>query len=262
MKLKLGWILAIATLLSVPASAQTVEEIIAQNMAARGGMEKIKAVKSVRITGRVEVAPGMEAPFLIELKRPEHFRMEFTIQGLTALQAYDGKSGWQVMPFNGNKNAEPLSPEDTKDAQENADFDGPLMDYKAKGNQVELVGKEEVDGAPTYKLKISLKNGDVVQEFIDTESSLEVKEISTRTINGTPKVVEQTFGDYKPVEGLMFPFALENGVRDSEQKQKIIVEKVELNVPVDDSKFVMPAPAPKPADTPQPAPKPPLTMTR
>ncbi len=262
MKLRLGWILAIAALLSVPASAQTVDEIITKNMAARGGMEKIKALKSVRITGRVEVAPGMEAPFLIEMKKPEHFRMEFTVQGLTAMQGYDGKSGWQVMPFNGEKNAQPLSAEDTKDAQENADFDGPLMDYKAKGNQVELLGKEEVDGAPAYRLKISLKNGDVIQEFIDTESNLEVKEISTRTINGTPKVVEQTFGDYKPVEGLMFPFALENGVRDSEQKQKIIVEKVELNVPIDDSKFAMPAPAPKPAETPQAAPKPPLAMTR
>ncbi|MGH9704105.1 MAG: hypothetical protein ACRD4K_12090, partial [Candidatus Acidiferrales bacterium] len=220
MKLNLGSILAIAAIICVPASAQTVDEIITKNVAARGGSEKIKALKSVRITGRVEVAPGMEAPFTIEMKRPERFRMDFTIQGLTAMQAYDGKSGWQVMPFNGNKNAEPLSPEDTKDAQENADFDGPLMDYKGKGNQVELLGKEEVDGAPTYKLKISMKNGDVIQEFIDTESNLEVKEISTRTINGTPKVVEQSFGDYKPVEWIMFPFALENGVKDSDQKQK------------------------------------------
>ncbi len=245
MKMRFGWILAIAALLSVPASAQTADEIITKNMAARGGMEKIKALKSVRITGRVEVAPGLDAPFLIEMKRPERFRMEFTIQGMTAIQSYDGKSGWQIMPFTGNTDAAALSPEDTKDAQENADFDGPLMDYKARGNQVEFLGKEEVDGAPAYKLKISLKNGDVIQEFIDTETNLEAKEISTRTIGGEPKVVEQTFSNYRPVQGLMFPFSLQNGVKDSEQKQKITVDKVELNVPIDDSKFAMPAPAPK-----------------
>jgi outer membrane lipoprotein-sorting protein len=262
---RLGWLLAIAAVLSVPAAAQTVDEIIAKNVAARGGLEKMKAVQSMRINGRFEIGPGMEAPFVLEVKRPEHFRMEFTVQGMTATQAYDGKSGWQIMPFNGNTNAEPLSPEDLKDAQENADIDGPLVDYKAKGHQVELAGKEDVEGAPAYKLKITLKNGDTLYDFIDVDSGLEVRIVTKRTVNGTQREIEQTFGDFKAVEGLMFPFALESGAKDSPQRQKMMVDKVVLNVAVDDSKFAMPTPKPvepKPADPKPAATKPPMAMAR
>jgi hypothetical protein len=174
-------------------------------------------------------------------------RLEFIAQGMTGIQAYDGKSGWQVMPFNGSSNAEPMSPEDLKDAQEQADFDGPLLDYKAKGNQVELAGKEDVEGTPTYKLKITLKNGDVQYQYIDADAYLELKELSKRMIQGTERQVETTVGNYKEVQGLMFPFAIESGIQGGEHKQKIIVDKVELNVPVDDARFAMPAP--KPAET-------------
>jgi outer membrane lipoprotein-sorting protein len=247
MKKRLAMLAAAAALFSLPAAGQTVDDIIAKSAAARGGLDKIKAVQSVRMTGRVEIGPGMEAPFTLELKRPNHMRLEFIAQGMTGIQAYDGKSGWQVMPFNGSSNAEPMSPEDLKDAQEQADFDGPLLDYKAKGNQVELAGKEDVEGTPTYKLKITLKNGDVQYQYIDADAYLELKELSKRMIQGTERQVETTVGNYKEVQGLMFPFAIESGIQGGEHKQKIIVDKVELNVPVDDARFAMPAP--KPAET-------------
>lgn len=260
MKRRLLILSALAVCLSVSAAAQTVDEIIAKNVAARGGLEKIKAVKSVRATGRMEVGPGMEAPVTLIMKRPNKMRVEFTVQGMTGSQNYDGKSGWQVMPFTGNKDPEPMSADDLKQSEEQADIDGPLVDYKAKGHQVELAGKEKVEGADTYKLKITMKNGDVRYEYIDADSFLTVKTEEKRVVRGTESEFEESVGDYKPVEGLMFPFAFEQGAKGSPQKQKLTVEKIELNVPVDDSLFVMPAPKPaesKPSDA-KPAEKPPV----
>jgi hypothetical protein len=218
------------------------------------------------MTGRAQVGPGIEAPFTLEFKRPMQMRLDVVVQGITAtIQAYDGKAGWQLVPFGGNKNAEPLSADDLKDAQETADYDGPLVDYKTKGNQVELIGKEDVEGTNCYKLKIVLKNGDVIYDYIDTDSNLDVKQESKRMINGTEHEIETSLGDYKQVEGVYFPFAVDSGEKGSQQRQKITVEKVELNVPVEDARFVMPAPAPadtKPADTKPAETKPPLELWR
>jgi len=267
--MKRGWAVLIAAvaLLSWPAAAQTVDDVINKNIAARGGLDKIKAVKTVRMTGRVEVGPGIEAPFTLEMKRPMQVRIDIVVQGIAATpQAYDGKTGWQLMPFEGSKDAQPLSADDLKDAEEQADIDGPMVDYKSKGNQVEFIGKEDVEGSPCYKLKLTLKNADVIYDYIDADSFLEVKQENKRVVNGTEREFEQTIGDYKAVEGLMFPYAIENGVKGSPQRQKIIVEKVELNVPIESARFTMPAPKPadaKPAET-KPAgdPKPPMVLTR
>jgi len=266
--MKRGWAVLIAAvaLLSWPAAAQTVDEIINKNIAARGGVDKIKAVQTVRMTGHVEVGPGIEAPFTLDMKRPMQVRIDIVVQGISATpQAYDGKTGWQLMPFNGSKDAEPLSADDLKDAEEQADMDGPMVDYKSKGNQVELIGKEDVEGSSCYKLKLTLKNGDVIYDYIDADSFLEVKQENKRVVNGTEREFEQTIGDYKPVEGLLFPYAIENGIKGSPQRQKIIVEKIELNVPMESSRFAMPAPKPadtKPAESKPADPKPPMALTR
>lgn len=242
-----------AAVLCMPATAQTVDEIIAKHFAARGGVEKIKAVKTMRMTGRA-AGQGGEIPIIIENKRPEWVRVEFIVQGLTGITGYDGTTGWQVMPFMGKKDAEPMSGDDLKQMQEQADFDGPLMDYKSKGNQVELLGKEKLEGSDAYKLKATLKNGSVHTIFIDADSFLEVKDVSKIMQNGTEVEQESTASNYKDVEGLIFPFLMEQGAKGSAQKQRIIIEKIELNVPIDDARFKMPAPAPaKPAE---PAPKP------
>ena len=137
--------------------AQTVDEVIAKNIQARGGMDKLKSVKSIKTTATLAMGPGMEAPGVMIQKRPDMARLEFTIQGLTAVQAYDGSKAWQVMPFMGKKDAELMSADDAKEMQETADLDGPLVDYKAKGNTVELLGKEKIEGTDAYKLKVSLK---------------------------------------------------------------------------------------------------------
>ncbi|HKV79415.1 MAG TPA: hypothetical protein VJP02_14805 [Candidatus Sulfotelmatobacter sp.] len=235
--------------------AQTVDEIIAKNVQARGGAEKLKSVQSIKSTATMSVGPGMEAPGVLIQKRPTLARLEFTVQGLTAVQAYDGKNGWQIMPFMGKKDPELMSADEAKEIEENADLDGPLVDYKSKGNQVELQGKEKIEGTDAYKLKVTLKNGDVQTIYIDSDSFLDIKEVTKRTVRGTEQEIESAIGDYKPVNGIMFAFAIESGVKGTDQKQKLTITKVELNVPADDSIFKMPAAAPK-ADAPKPdAPK-------
>ncbi len=231
---------ALAALVAVPASAQTLDEVLAKNYKARGGLDKLKAVQTVRMTGTMTVGPGMEAPLVLEQKRPNMFRMEFTLQGMTGIQAYDGKTGWQLMPFQGRKDPEPLPEDAMKQVEEQADFDGPLVDYKAKGNTVELIGKEKVEGSDAYKLKVTLKTGDLRFIYLDADSYLEVRVEEKSTVRGTDVESETTIGDYKEVGGLMFPFAVESGQKGSPQKMKMTVDKIELNVPIDDAPFKMP----------------------
>lgn len=241
--------------LAVTAAAQnqapslTVDQVITKYIQALGGMDKLKSVKTRRMTGKMTVGPGIEAPLVIEQKRPNSFRLDVTLQGLTMVQAFDGKTGWMIMPFQGKKDPEPMSPDDIKEFEEQADFDGSLVDYQQKGHKVELVGKEPVEGSDAYKLKVTLKSGDVRYVYLDTDSFLEIKSEGKRTVRGTEVEFETSSGDYKSVEGLMMPFSFEQGMKGGQQRSKITVEKIEMNPAIDDARFKMP-------ETPKPEAKP------
>src|SRR5437868_4276754 len=131
---KLVLALCATAILGLPAFAQTADELIEKNVKAHGGAEKMKAMKSVRMTGSMHMGP-IEAPFTISKVRPENVRIEFSVQGMTGMQAYDGKTGWAVMPFMGKKDPEKMASDDLDQIKEEADFDGPMVDYKAKGNK-------------------------------------------------------------------------------------------------------------------------------
>ena len=239
-KFGLGLAVVLLLVLAAPAAtAQTVDELIEKNIKARGGLEKMKSVKTARMTGKMTMGQ-MEAPFVIENKRPNMTRMEFTVQGMTGVQAYDGKSGWTLMPFMGKKDPEPMSADDLKLAEEQADLDGPLVDYKAKGNTVELVGKENVEGTEAYKLKVTKKNGDVTYIYLDSESFLDIKTDHKRKIQGNEVEFETSIGDYKEVDGLMVAHSFESGAKGMPQKHKLTADKVEFNVAVDEARFKMP----------------------
>ena len=246
---KSAWTLLIVMLLAAPAAnlfaaeaaAPTVDQLIAKNVEARGGLDKMKAVQSMRMTGKMMMG-GMEFPVVIEMKRPANSRIDFTFQGMSGVQAYDGKNGWTIAP-GGSKDPEPMSAEELKDAEEQSDMDGPLVDYKSKGNKVELVGKEKVEGSDAYKLKITLKSGDVRYTYLDADTYLEIKGESKRTIRGSEAEIETTIGDYKEVEGLLIPFNIQAGAKGTDQKQNIVIEKVDLNPAIDAARFKMPAAA-------------------
>jgi len=227
--------LALATLVR----AQTVDEIIAQYIQAHGGLEKMKSVKTLRITGKFSEG-SFRAAFVQENKRPNRVREEEIIQGMTAIQAYDGKTGWQVSPFSGRKDPDLLSADDMKSLVEDADIDGPLVDYKNKDHRAEFLGHDSVEGTDCYKIKLTLANSDVRYYYIDTDSHLEIKVETERNIRGTVHYNETLYGDYEEVNGLYFPFAFETGTKGETDRVRFTVEKVEINVPLSDTQFSMP----------------------
>ena len=234
-------LLALGLLLAPLVQAQTVDEILAKHFQAMGGLDKIRALNTMRITGTAENGPGMETPITIERKRPGKSRTEFTVQGMTGVQAFDGEKTWSVMPFMGKKDPDVGSEEDNKNAQDDADFDGSLVDYKAKGHTVELVGKESVEGADAYKLKVTKKSGKVEYHYLDTETYLLVKSEGKFKNRGTEMEIESLMSDYKDVNGYMAPFSMDQGVKGMPQRRKMTFTKIELNVPIDDSRFTVPA---------------------
>jgi outer membrane lipoprotein-sorting protein len=237
----LAWLFAFTVLLGVAASAQTVDDIIKKNTEARGGLQKIKAIKSLKMTGKITIAgPGIELPITIQQKRPNAFRMDANFQGQPVVQAYDGETGWQVNP--GVKEPEKMAGDDLKEAQEQADIDGALIDYKEKGHTVELLGKEDVEGTPAYKLKVTLKTGDVRYVYIDAANSLELKITAKRRSPGGEQEVDIYPGNYKPVAGVLFPFSIEQKIGGQTQVQ-IAIDKIDIDAPVDDAAFKMPVKA-------------------
>jgi hypothetical protein len=219
--------------------AQTVDEVIAKNVQAHGGLDKLKAVNTLRNSGKISFGP-IRATQLQENKRPDKVREEVALQGLAQVQASDGKVAWQVSPFQGRKDPQLMSADDAKSLLVDADIDGPLVDYKAKGHKAELMGHDSVEGTDCYKVKLSMKNGDVRYYYLDVDSFLELKlEIQT-TVRGTLQESETYFGDYEQVNGIYFPFAIEQGQKGSSQRQKSTVEKIEINVPIEDGRFAMP----------------------
>jgi outer membrane lipoprotein-sorting protein len=235
-------ILTIAAIVLLPlaAGAQMVDEIIAKNIQAHGGLEKLESVKSIRNTAEFS-AGSFRAKVVQEGKRPAKVREEFVIQGMAQVRAYDGKDGWQINPFQGRRDAEMLSQDDMKDLVIDADIDGPLVDYKEKGSKAELMGHDSVEGTDCYKIKLTLKNGDIRTYYLDTDSYLELKLETQTMIRGAQQESETYYGDYDQVDGIYYPFALESGRKGDPDRVKFTVEKVELNVPLDDSLFTMPA---------------------
>lgn len=231
--------LATMALLIPAARAQTVDEIIAKNVEALGGMDKLQSVKSLRSTATLKMG-SFQAAVESENKRPDKIRQEFILQGLAQVSAYDGKTGWQVNPFQGRKDPELLSADDTKGLQVDADIDGPLVNYKQKGSVAELMGHDSVEGTDCYKIRLTLKNGDVRIYYLDADTYMVIK-LETQTImRGSLQERETYYGDYEKVNGIYYPFSSESAQKDQPDRVQVTVDKIEVNVPLDDSRFSVP----------------------
>jgi outer membrane lipoprotein-sorting protein len=232
-------VLAGVLLLTALGSAQTADELVQKNIQAKGGLEKIKAIRTVRMLGNFE-AGGFTAQVGQDNKRPDMLRETFTIQGMSAIQAYDGSTGWQIQPFGGRKDPELLGEDDLRDLEETADIDGPLVDYKSKGNTVEYMGHDTVDGDDAYKLKVTLKNGDIFYYYLDPDAFIEIRVQRVQFIRGNVKEQTTDLGSFKPIAGVMYPFSLEVAPKGDPNRQKITYRKIEANVPLEDTEFKMP----------------------
>lgn len=256
----------------------TAAEIVDKNVAARGGLEAWRAVQTMTLSGKLGAggnqratlrapnpdpkaiggagparpAEEVQLPFVMELKRPRKMRFEIQFQGQTAVQVYDGSNGWKLRPFLNRRVVEPYTAEELKVSSMQADLDGPLVDYAAKGTKIDLVAKESVEGRDAYKIKMTLKGGQSVNVWIDAETFLEAKiEGQPRRLDGTAHPVEVYFRDYRHVGGLTVPFLLEThvlpvgknalGLQDTPvPPEKLVVEKVQVNPKLDEALFTKP----------------------
>jgi hypothetical protein len=252
--------------------------IVEKNVAARGGLQAWRGVQTMLMQGRLGAggnrratipvpipdqkssrqtlptrpAEEVQLPFVMELKRPGKMRMELQFNGQTAIQVYDGANGWKLRPFLNRRVVEPYTTEEMKISSMQADVDGYLVDYAAKGIQIELVGMEKVEDRDTYKLKLTMKNGQAVHDWIDAQTFLEAKvEGQPRWLDGVSHLVEVYYRDYRPIGGLQIPHVLETKVLQAARTakgfkdppvpaEKITIEKVVVNPKLDENHFSKP----------------------
>jgi outer membrane lipoprotein-sorting protein len=225
------------------AMAYTAEELAAKNLAAKGGPDRLNAIQSLRLSGKMRVNGGtVELGYVTLIKRPGSVRYEALLQGLTEVQAFDGRQAWQINPFQGRKDPEKLSADDAKGLGEDAaDFAGPLVDYKAKRYTLDYLGTEDIDGTEAYKLRVTRPNGDITYVYLDPDYFLEIRTVNRRIEHGIPNETVTDYGDYEKVEGFYFPFSQESGPKGSSDRQKVQFEKAEANVLAEDTLFQFPA---------------------
>jgi hypothetical protein len=239
--------------------------IVDRNVAARGGLAAWQAVRTLSWSGKMEAGgnnqryfktPGsptppppvkdpnaqVQLPFVMEMKRGRQSRLELVFNGQTAVQVYDGANGWKLRPFLNRNDVEPYTADELKASADAADLDGLLIDYAAKGTKIDVDGTEPVEGKPAYKLKLTLKNGHVMHDWVDAQSFLEVKiEGEPRRLDGRLHTVAVYLRDYRKVDGLQIPFLIETNVQGVQRAERIQIEKVVVNPRLDDSRFAKPS---------------------
>jgi outer membrane lipoprotein-sorting protein len=222
------------------AAAQTpsADELVAKNLAARGGVDKLKGLASARLVGNLSVQ-GMEMPLTILTKRPNKMKQEMSMQGQKIIQAFDGETVWAVNPLMGSAAPRVVEGPAADVVKNQSLFDGPLVGYKERGDTLEVVGPAEVGGAKTWKLKLTRKDGKSMLIFLDAETGLERQWTATMEQNGLTMEIETTMADYQATDGIMVARSIRT-MMGSQQMAAITFTTVEFNVPIEDSEFVMP----------------------
>jgi hypothetical protein len=233
---------SLALFATVSVSSQTAEEIVNKNVKAMGGKDKLNAIKSMKMSGKLKVQ-GMELPMTMYLKKPNTMRSETTVQGMNIISAYESKSktGWMINPLSGDKKAQKMNQEQTTEMEDTGDMMvGPLTNYKEKGSTVELIGKEDMEGTEVFKIMLTKKNKDVVYYYIDASTFLILKETSKVKFQDKEIEAETYYSNYKTINGITLATTSEQKSGGQLQEQ-ITMDKIEFDVPMDDALFTMPA---------------------
>jgi len=236
-------LLAMVALVSVWAQAQTADEILARYFENTGGVAKWKALQTMTGTGKMSMQ-GMDLNFVLTMKSPNKQHMKIAVQGQEIVQAYDGTDAWMLNPFMGGKDPVKLTPEEAKQMTEE-ELQDDFIDYKKKGHEVKLLGKEEIDGVNCYKIElVKNKNNDKedVTEiyYFDAENYVPIV-VASYVRSGPAKGQESRtyLSDYQDVNGLMLPFSIESKL-NGQTAQKMTFEKIALNESVNDTMFAFP----------------------
>jgi len=219
--------------------AQSVDDILATYFEATGGLTNWKNIKSLKTTGKM-MQGGMEFPAVSQMKAPNKYRMDITVQGQTIVQAYDGKDAWMINPMMQIMEPKKLTEQEAA-AFANKPIESEFIDYKSKGHQVELGESEEVNGMACYQLKLTKKDGTVEYHFFDKDTGvpLMVRVIAPEgPMKGQP--IESYIGDYDTVGGFLMPFTVTTKVQ-GQTMMEIKYDKYEVNGNIDDAVFSMPA---------------------
>jgi hypothetical protein len=227
--------------LAAAAWAQTADELVARNLAGRGGAEKLRAVKTMVMTGTISFGDA-SSPISVKAWRPNQIREEFTVQGTEITRAYDGTVGWQIQKIGEKSKVEVLSGGNADNIREEAEnaIEGPLLDYAKKGSKVAALGKDTWSGKPVYKLKITTHMETSITEFLDATTYLEIHEEIERTVDGKLMTIVEDVGDYREVGGIKFAHKFVSGPKENPQASTLQIEKMALDAPVDAGVFVMP----------------------
>jgi hypothetical protein len=222
---------ALASCGAACAATFTADQLVAKNLEVRGGADKLRAVRSMHVLGKMRLDGGLEAKIEYWAISPSQWRDEFSLQGMTAIEAWDGTQAWMINPFEGRRDPQKTSADDAKEMIESADIAGPLLDYKAKGSKIEYLGTEDIDGTDAHKLRVSFKNGDSWVVYLDPDQFLEIRIVHHRMIRGQERVVSTDLGEYEKVDGIYFPFEMGNSH----------IESMSLNPALDQKMFSFPA---------------------
>ena len=212
---------------AVPAGAEDAQSLVAKNLEARGGAQALAAIRNITFEGRTIFPGDFEVTYKethARLGPADAGRVEFGVQGLYIVQAYDGHEAWRVNPLQGRKDAEKMSQDDARAMADGALVDGPLLASRTDGSRVDYLGREDFDGTNAYKLKVTQKDGDEFTYWLDPDTFLEIKIDETRKIRGAEQTTETELGDYEKIAGVYFPMSVESwGQGQSNQRQRTII---------------------------------------
>jgi hypothetical protein len=224
------------------AHALTASELVAKNIEAKGGAAALQAVQSLRREGRLIVNGGQ---FVLELRetkqRPDSIRTEVSMQGLSKVQAYDGKAGWRIDPFLGRKDPERMPADDVKEYAEDASIDGMLAGAAAAGSTIEYLGTEDIDGTPAHKLKVVRKDGGLQYVYLDPDYFLEIRVESQRVVRGVKRTSVTDYGNYEKVGGVFWPLSIESGIKGEGDPAKFEYQSAVVNPEIAPDYFSFPA---------------------
>ena len=223
--------MAFAALLFTNTQAQTVDDVVNSHITAMGGKEKLESLKSVRMTGSMSTQ-GVDISMTMTRSHLTGFRLDMDIMGSSNYQMLNNTEGWVFMPVMGMTEPKKMEDEQYKSASSQLDIQGALLNYKEKGTTVELLGKDKVDNAEAYKLKLTLKSGKVVTYFLDAKTYFLIKTAGKQNVQGEEMEMETTFSDFKQnADGFWFPYST------TSMQGTITFDKIETNVKVEDTMF-------------------------
>lgn len=231
------FLLAFASSL-IAVQGQDVVDILNNYYQKIGGVEKWKSLNSIKMEGTSN-SQGMEFPIIIYLKRPNLEKVEIDVQGMQIIQSFDGETSWSVNPFSGN--SEPQKADEmSTEAQKQKNFEDELIDYEEKGSTLELIGSETVNGKEMQKLKLTRKEGDEMFYYFDPDNNLPAQ-INTIASSGPMKgqAVETYVGEYREIEGMMFPTSISQKVNGMVIMESSI-KTIEVNAEIDSKIFAFP----------------------